>query len=130
MVLKRGGDSEEYDRTKLMRSLTAACAKRPVSTEEIDALVEDIEDQLSRSAGVEVTSSRISRMVMNRLKAQDRVAYVRYASVYRNFRDLDEFQDFVADVRARQRREQLSRDQVELPFVNLSSDLDGEEPEP
>ena len=129
-VLKRGGDAEPYDRAKLLRSVGAACAKRPLSAEEIDGLVEEIEDELSRSAGVEVSSARLSEMVMNRLKARDRVAYVRYASVYRNFRDLDEFQEFVADVRARQRREQLSRDQVELPLLNFSSDGDGEDSQP
>ncbi len=129
-VLKRGGETEEFDRAKLLRSLTAACAKRPFSAEEIDGLVEEIEEEVSRSAGVEVASSRLSEMVMNRLKARDRVAYVRYASVYRNFRDLDEFQDFVADVRARQRREQLSRDQVELPLLDLALDGNEEDSQP
>lgn len=129
-VLKRGGDAEEFDRSKLLRSLTAACAKRPFSAEEIDQIVEDIEDEMSRKAGVEVPSARLSEMVMNRLRRRDRVAYVRYASVYRNFRDLDEFQEFVADVRARQRREQLSRDQVELPLLDLALDGNGEDSQP
>jgi transcriptional repressor NrdR len=126
-VLKASGDSEEYDRSKLVRSLMAACAKRPISASEVDELVEEIEESLSRLAGVEVSSVRLSEMVMSRLRGLDRVAYVRYASVYRNFRDLDEFQDFVSDVRARQRREQLNRDQVELPLSGSQTDGDGQQ---
>ena len=123
-VLKRSGESEEYDRAKLLRSLTAACAKRPISGEDLDQVVEELEDRLSRTAGLEVTSRRISEMLMHRLRQLDRVAYVRYASVYRNFRDLDEFEDFVSEVRARQRREIASQNQVELPLVGLAQDGD------
>lgn len=121
-VLKADGSTEPFDRSKLTRSMMAAAGKRPVSAAQVDALVEAIEDDLSREAGVEVGSSRISEMVMARLKGLDRVAYVRYASVYRNFRDLDEFQEFVADVRARQRRELQARDQVELPLLERFND--------
>lgn len=131
-VLKRDGESEEYQREKLLRSLTAACAKRPISVEDLDQLVEELEDQLSRSAGLEVSSSRISEMVMHRLRLMDRVAYVRYASVYRNFRDLDEFEEFVSEVRARQRHEIASQNQVELPLMEFAQDGDdgaAEEPQ-
>ncbi len=131
-VLKRSGDSEEYDRSKLLRSLTAACAKRPISSEDLDLVVEELEERLSRSAGLEVTSRRISEMVMHRLRLLDRVGYVRYASVYRNFRDLDEFEDFVSEVRARQRREIASQNQVELRLEGLTQDGDdgaAEEPQ-
>lgn len=126
-VLKRGGNSEPFDRQKLLASLTAASGKRPLSAAALDGIVEQIEDDLSREVGVEIPTSRISDMVMNQLKQIDRVAYVRYASVYRNFRDLDEFEDFVADVRARQRREQLARDQVELPLPDFFTDGHGPE---
>lgn len=129
-VLKRNGESEEYSRAKLLRSLNAACAKRPVSAETVDQIVEDIEDALSRSAGVEVTSARISEMVMHQLRQVDRVAYVRYASVYRNFRDLDEFEDFVSEVRARQRRELASLDQLGLPLGLPVDGNDGAENQP
>jgi len=128
-VLKRNGESQEYDRTKLLRSLSAACAKRPISSEDIDQIVEELEDRLSRTAGLEVTSRRISEMLMHRLRQLDRVAYVRYASVYRNFRDLDEFEDFVSEVRARQRREIASQNQVELPLAELAQDGDDGEAE-
>lgn len=129
-VLKRSGESEEYDRRKLLRSLTAACAKRPVSSDAIDQIVEEVEDALGRSAGVEVSSTRISDMVMHQLRQLDRVAYVRYASVYRNFRDLDEFEDFVSEVRARQRRELATLDQVELPLELPTDGDDGAENQP
>ncbi len=121
-VLKADGSTEAFERSKLTRSMMAAVTKRPVSADQVDSLVEEIEDDLSKEAGVEVGSGRISEMVMARLKSIDRVAYVRYASVYRNFRDLDEFQDFVADVRARQRHEILARDQVELPLLEYLND--------
>jgi len=126
-VLKRGGASELFEREKLLRSMVAASGKRPISAAELDRIVEEIEDDLSREVGVEVPTERLSEMVMNHLKAVDRVAYVRYASVYRNFRDLDEFQEFVSDVRARQRHEQLARDQVELPLPEFFSDGHGPE---
>ncbi len=126
-VLKADGSAEAFDRSKLTRSMMAATTKRPVSADQVDALVEEIEDDLSREAGVEIGSGRISQMVMTRLKSIDRVAYVRYASVYRNFRDLDEFQDFVADVRARQKREIQARDQVELPLLERLNDAEAPE---
>ncbi len=115
-VLKRDGSSEEFDREKLARSLRIACAKRPVSASEVEAIVDAIEDEVSKQAGVEVASSLLGEMVMERLKPLDRVAYVRFASVYRNFQDIDEFQHFVDELNARQRREEASRDQAELPL--------------
>lgn len=113
-VLKRDGSAEEFDREKIIRSLRIACAKRPVSPSEIDALVEEVEDELSRNAGVEVASDHIGQLVMERLKPLDRVAYVRFASVYRNFQDIDEFQDFVDDLHARQKLEAEAREQADL----------------
>jgi transcriptional repressor NrdR len=113
-VLKRDGSAEEYDREKLIRSLRIACAKRPVSASEIEELADGIEDDLSKQAGVEVPSSRIGEMVMDLLKPLDRVAYVRFASVYRNFEDIEEFQHFVDDLNTRQRREAEARGQEEL----------------
>jgi len=115
-VLKREGDAEDFDREKLRRSIHVACAKRPVSPAQIEMIVDGIEDTLSREAGVEVPSDRIGAMVMERLKPLDRVAYVRFASVYRNFQDVDEFQDFVHEMNTRDRRERQARDQVELPL--------------
>ena len=113
-VLKRDGSAEEFDRDKLTRSLRIACAKRPVSASEIEALADGIEDELSRHAGVEIASSLVGELVMDRLKPLDRVAYVRFASVYRNFQDIEEFQDFVDDLNTRQRLEAQAREQAEL----------------
>jgi transcriptional repressor NrdR len=115
-VLKRSGAIEDFDRTKLLRSVKVACAKRPVSAVEIEALVDSVEDVLSREAGVEFDSIRLGALVMERLSPLDRVAYVRFASVYRNFQDAGEFQEFVDEMAAAQRREELRRNQVELPL--------------
>jgi transcriptional repressor NrdR len=113
-VLKADGSAQEFDREKLLRSLQIACAKRPVSASEMEALVEGIEDELSRLAGVEVASSFIGELIMDRLKPLDRVAYVRFASVYRNFQDIDEFQNFVDELHTRQRLEAQDREQEKL----------------
>ena len=115
-VLKRSGAVEDFDRSKLLGSIKIACAKRPVSAVEMEALVDDIEDVLSRQVGVEIPSVRLGAMVMERLSPLDRVAYVRFASVYRNFQDAGEFQDFVDEMTAAQAREALRENQVELKF--------------
>ncbi|MSR37166.1 MAG: transcriptional repressor NrdR [Gemmatimonadetes bacterium] len=115
-VHKRSGAAEDFDRGKLLRSMKVACAKRPVSATEIEAAVERIEEDLSREAGVEMESARIGELVMEALQRLDRVAYVRYASVYRNFQDAGEFRDAVDELDSRQEREQLARSQVELPL--------------
>ena len=113
-VLKRSGAIEDFDRAKLLRSIKTACAKRPVSAADMEALVDDVEDAFSRQAGVEVESVRIGQLVMERLSPIDRVAYVRFASVYRNFQDAGEFQEFVDEMAAAQQREEQRRNQVEL----------------
>jgi len=115
-VLKRDGSAEDFDREKLVKSLQIACAKRPVSASQVEALADEIGDELSRQAGVEVPSELLGQMVMDRLKPLDRVAYVRFASVYRNFQDIEEFQHFVDDLNARQRQEAQAREQEELPL--------------
>ncbi len=115
-ILKRSGAVEEFDRGKLLASIKIACAKRPVSLSEMERLVDEVEDELSKSAGVEVPSIRLGALVMERLRPLDRVAYVRFASVYRNFQDAGEFQEFVDEMAAAQEREELRRNQVELPL--------------
>ena len=114
-VLKSNGSPEEFDRGKLLRSLKLACAKRPVSAAVMEQIADEVEDVLSRQAGVEVPSHRIGELVMDALRPLDRVAYVRYASVYRNFQDIGEFQEFVDELESRQRLELQARNQVELP---------------
>ncbi len=115
-VLKRSGAVEEFDRAKLLGSVRVACAKRPVSASQMEQLVDAIEDELSREAGVEIPTVRLGALVMDLLRPLDRVAYVRFASVYRNFQDAGEFQDFVDEMAAAQEREELRRNQVELPL--------------
>ncbi|NNF12615.1 MAG: transcriptional repressor NrdR [Gemmatimonadetes bacterium] len=115
-VLKRSGAVEDFDRGKLLRSVKIACAKRPVSAHDMEALVDDVEDGFSREAGVEVPSVRLGQLVMERLSPLDRVAYVRFASVYRNFQDAGEFQEFVDEMAEAQAREEQRRNQVELPI--------------
>jgi transcriptional repressor NrdR len=115
-VLKRDGSAEEFTRGKLLQSLKIACAKRPVSPRLMEEIADAVEDHVSRLAGVEVPSERIGEMVMDALRPLDRVAYVRYASVYRNFQDIGEFQEFVDELNTRQQRELQARNQVELPL--------------
>lgn len=115
-VLKRSGAIEDFDREKLLRSVKVACAKRPVSASDMEALVDDIEDEFSREAGVELPSVRLGALVMERLSPLDRVAYVRFASVYRNFQEAGEFQEFVDEMAEAQAREEQRRSQVELPI--------------
>ena len=115
-VLKRSGAIEEFARNKLLSSIRVACAKRPVSASDMERVVDDIEDALSGDASVEVPSARLGALLMEHLRPLDRVAYVRFASVYRNFQDAGEFQEFVDELAALQEREELRKNQVELPF--------------
>ncbi|MBQ8331814.1 MAG: transcriptional repressor NrdR [Clostridia bacterium] len=88
IVLKKDGSKELFDRTKLLSGLLKACQKRPVNAEEI---VSEIENELQNSLTNEVTTTQIGEMVMDYLKARDEVAYVRFASVYREFKDIETF---------------------------------------
>ena len=91
MVVKRDGRREEFVRDKLWASVTKACAKRPLPLGSIEKALEEIESGLSDSGRAEITSKDIGELVMDRLKVMDRVAYIRYASVYRDFRDIESF---------------------------------------
>ena len=91
IVVKRDGTRETYDRNKLLNGIIKSCEKRPVSIEEIERLVDDIERTLANSLEKEVTSIEMGEMVMNKLKDLDEVAYVRFASVYRQFKDVNSF---------------------------------------
>ena len=98
-IVKKDGRRIDYDRAKLLGSLNLALRKRPVSTEQIDAVVERIEEKLLNLGAREVPSSRIGELVMRELKRLDKVAYVRFASVYRSFEDVDEFKTVVDEIR-------------------------------
>ena len=91
MVVKKDGTVEPFDRAKLLRGLLVATAKRNVSHDQLDALIDDIESELHNTFRYEVESTRVGDMVLRRLRNVDRVAYVRFASVYKEFQDLDEF---------------------------------------
>lgn len=93
MVVKRDGTSEPFDRAKLMGGLIRACAKRDVPGEALEALIDGIETELHNSFRYEVGSQQLGDMVLRRLRELDKVAYVRFASVYKSFKDLDEFTD-------------------------------------
>ncbi len=90
-VVKRDGRREEFSREKLLSGLRLACAKRPLPTGAIERLVDDIEAELMRQGRQETSSSRIGEMVMERLRDLDRVAYIRFASVYRDFSEVGDF---------------------------------------
>jgi transcriptional repressor NrdR len=98
-VVKKDGRRIEYDRSKLQASFALALRKRPVSTEQVDSAIERIEEKLLNLGLREVQSPRIGELVMRELKKLDKVAYVRFASVYRNFEDIDEFRALVDEVR-------------------------------
>ena len=91
MLIKQDGRREEYNRDKLWVSLTKACAKRPLPVGSLEKVVDDIEAQLADVGRAEIPSKVIGGMVMDRLKDLDRVAYIRFASVYRDFRDVESF---------------------------------------
>lgn len=91
MVIKKDGRREPFNRVKLLNGIMTACEKRPVGTEEIEHLVDDIERELHRKFDKEVRAKDIGELVMSRLHELDEVAYVRFASVYRQFKDVSQF---------------------------------------
>ena len=98
-IVKKDGRRIEYERDKLRASMNLALRKRPVSTEQTDDAIERIEEKLLSLGLREVTSTRIGELVMRELKKLDKVAYVRFASVYRSFEDIDDFKNLVDEVR-------------------------------
>ncbi|MCB8745440.1 transcriptional regulator NrdR [Rhodoferax sp. U2-2l] len=97
-VVKKDGRRIEFERAKLIGSMKLALRKRPVSTEQVDGAVERIEEKLLNLGQREVLSTRIGELVMAELKKLDKVAYVRFASVYRSFEDIDDFKTLVDEV--------------------------------
>ena len=98
-IVKKDGRRIEYERGKLQGSFNLALRKRPVSTTQIDSAIERIEEKLLNLGQREVMSARIGELVMRELKKLDKVAYIRFASVYRSFEDIDEFKTLVDEVR-------------------------------
>ena len=116
LVIKRDGRREEFDREKLVKSMRVACSKRPVSSYAVEQAAQDIEARLYALAKSEVNSLRVGELVMDHLQDIDDVAYVRYASVYRRFRNVDSMAEEIEQLIARKRREEELRNQMPLPM--------------
>ncbi|HBR57132.1 MAG TPA: transcriptional regulator NrdR [Blastocatellia bacterium] len=91
MVVKKDGKRESFERGKIMSGLLRACEKRPISTSQLEAIVDEVERMVQDSPDREIATSEIGKLIMRRLKALDKVAYVRFASVYLEFEDVSEF---------------------------------------
>ena len=114
MVAKRDNRREEYNRDKLINSILKACVKRPLPLGRIEKLVDDIEAELQQLGRAEIQSSQVGEMVMVRLRALDRVAYMRFASVYRDFADIESFKEEVEALQEALEREVPS---PQLPLI-------------
>jgi transcriptional repressor NrdR len=99
-VVKANGERKPFDRDKILRSITIATRKRPVAVEAVENLANTIVRKLEMSGDSEIPSARIGEMVMEGLQGLDKVAYIRYASVYRNFREAKDFEQFVESLQA------------------------------
>lgn len=105
VVVKKDGRRVEYSRDKLSASFRLALRKRPVGTDQVDAAIEGIEEHLRATAAREVPSSHLGQLVMRELQKLDKVAYIRYASVYRSFEDIEEFRALVDQVEGQGRNQ-------------------------
>jgi transcriptional repressor NrdR len=103
VVIKRDRTREPYDRAKLLNGIATACRKRPVAAERIETIVNEIEDILSDRYQTEIKSSDIGRMVLDRLLEIDEVSYVRFASVYRKFTNIDKFANELKKIKKERR---------------------------
>jgi len=101
MVVKRDGTRQAFDPQRMLHGIEAACAKRPIPAEKKQQIIDEIEEELFREFDREVPSERIGQAIMNRLQRIDQVAYVRFASVYKEFKDLDELLDEVREAKER-----------------------------
>ena len=108
MVVKKDGRRELFDRTKIRNGIQKACEKRPISTDAIDNIVENIERDCQEFQGQEIPSSIVGEKIMKELQKLDAVAYVRFASVYRSFRDIGDFMDELKDLLKAKKKEDKS----------------------
>ena len=109
MESKQDNRREEFNREKLVAGIRKACTKRPVASRTLDKMVEDIESELQQLGHSEVSTTVLGTMVMERLRELDRVAYIRYASVYRAFQDIENFEEVV----------RVLREEAQLPLLNM-----------
>jgi transcriptional repressor NrdR len=98
-IIKKEGKRELFDREKIKDGLIKACEKRSVTSEQIEEIVESIEDEIRRAGKAEIPSTEIGDKIMNRLKQIDHVSYVRFASVYKEFRDVDSFLEAIKELK-------------------------------
>ena len=101
LVIKRDGRRVAYDRVKMITGIAKACEKRPVALEEIEIIVDGVEQELAQSGRREVPTGTLGQMILDRLRLVDDVAYVRFASVYRSFQDVQEFLELLEHLRPR-----------------------------
>jgi transcriptional repressor NrdR len=114
MVSKRDGRREQFDRDKIHGGIQIACAKRPIPTEALEELVSGIESELYHRGSREVTSREIGEMVMQNLRRLDEVAYIRFATIYRRFADVEDLADEIQDLLERRERETVHKAQLKL----------------
>ena len=99
MVIKKSGVREEYDRNKIEKSFHIACKKRPVSENTIQEAIQNVEEKISNISNIEIEAFQVGEIVMETLKGIDKVAFIRFASVYREFKDIGEFQIQIEDLK-------------------------------
>ena len=104
MVIKRDGQRQAFDRKKILTGIMKACEKRPISIDKMEEIVIQVERLLQKKTGREVPSTKIGELVMDKLKSLDDVAYVRFASVYRQFRDVEQFMLELKDMLNKEKR--------------------------
>ena len=114
MVIKQDGRREPFDRDKILGGIQTACAKRPIDTESIEELVSGIESELYHRGSREVTSREIGEMVMQNLRRLDEVAYIRFATIYRQFADVADLADEIESLQERRQLEESLRAQLRL----------------
>ena len=114
MVIKQDGRREPFDRDKIIRGIQIACAKRPIETESIEELVSGIESELYHRGSREVTSREIGEMAMQNLRKLDEVAYIRFATIYRRFADVEALADEIENLLERRQREAILKAQLRL----------------
>lgn len=119
MVVKRDGRREPFDRNKILHGLVQACGKRPVSMDDLERIVAEVEREVTGRGDREVSTMQIGALVMDRLRRLDDVAYVRFASEHRRFRDLDMLVEEAETLKERKRREEALRAQV--PLLTIES---------
>jgi transcriptional repressor NrdR len=114
VVVKRDGRREPFDRNKILNGIQIACAKRPVATDAIEELLSGIERELYHRGSPEVSSREIGEMVMQNLRRLDEVAYIRFATIYRRFADVEDLADEIENLLERRQREAISKAQLKL----------------